>query len=98
MPLFHIHGLVAAVSSSLVAGGSIWCAPGFDALRFFGWLDAAEPTWYTAVPTMHQTILARAPAQRRQHRARQAAADPLLLGLAAAAGHDLAVPRPSARR
>ena len=61
MPLFHIHGLVAAVSASLAAGGSIWCAPGFDALRFFGWLDAAAPTWYTAVPTMHQAILARAP-------------------------------------
>lgn len=60
MPLFHIHGLVAAVSSSLAAGASIWCAPGFDALRFFGWLDAAKPSWYTAVPTMHQAILARA--------------------------------------
>ncbi|QYK40866.1 MAG: AMP-binding protein [Paracoccaceae bacterium] len=60
MPLFHIHGLVAAVSSSLAAGASIWCAPGFDALRFFGWLDAAKPTWYSAVPTMHQTILSRA--------------------------------------
>lgn len=60
MPLFHIHGLVAAVSSSLSAGASVWCAPGFDALRFFGWLDAAKPTWYSAVPTMHQTILARA--------------------------------------
>lgn len=60
MPLFHIHGLVAAVSASLAAGGSIWCAPGFDALRFFGWLEAAGPTWYTAVPTMHQTILSRA--------------------------------------
>jgi hypothetical protein len=61
MPLFHIHGLLAAVSSSLAAGASIWCAPGFDALRFFGWLDDAKPTWYTAVPTMHQAILARAP-------------------------------------
>jgi acyl-CoA synthetase (AMP-forming)/AMP-acid ligase II len=61
MPLFHIHGLVAAVTSSLAAGGSVWCTPGFDALRFFGWLDQAEPTWYTAVPTMHQAILARAP-------------------------------------
>ena len=60
MPLFHIHGLVAAVSSSLAAGASIWCAPGFDALRFFGWLDTARPTWYTAVPTMHQAILTRA--------------------------------------
>ena len=61
MPLFHIHGLVAAVSSSLAAGASVWCAPGFDALRFYGWLDAAQPSWYTAVPTMHQAILARAP-------------------------------------
>ncbi|MGA1268268.1 MAG: acyl--CoA ligase [Gemmobacter sp.] len=60
MPLFHIHGLVAAVSASLGAGGSIWCAPGFDALRFFGWMEAARPSWYTAVPTMHQAILARA--------------------------------------
>ncbi len=61
MPLFHIHGLVAAVSASLAAGASISCAPGFDALKFFGWLEEVDPTWYTAVPTMHQAILARAP-------------------------------------
>jgi acyl-CoA synthetase (AMP-forming)/AMP-acid ligase II len=60
MPLFHIHGLVAAVSASLAAGGQIWCTPGFNALKFFAWLDDARPTWYTAVPTMHQAILARA--------------------------------------
>ncbi|TCO70845.1 acyl--CoA ligase [Rhodovulum euryhalinum] len=60
MPLFHIHGLVAAVTASLSAGASIWCAPGFDALKFFGWLADAKPTWYTAVPTMHQAILSRA--------------------------------------
>ena len=34
--------------------------PGFNALKFFAWLDEVEPTWYSAVPTMHQTILARA--------------------------------------
>ena len=39
MPLFHIHGLVAAVSASLAAGSSISCAPGFDALKFYGWLE-----------------------------------------------------------
>jgi acyl-CoA synthetase (AMP-forming)/AMP-acid ligase II len=59
MPLFHIHGLVAAVGSSLAAGASISCTPGFDALRFFGWLGEVDPTWYTAVPTMHQAILGR---------------------------------------
>ncbi|MES2666194.1 MAG: acyl--CoA ligase [Pseudomonadota bacterium] len=60
MPLFHIHGLIAAVTASLAAGASVWCAPGFDALKFFGWMRDAQPTWYTAVPTMHQAILSRA--------------------------------------
>ncbi len=61
MPLFHIHGLIAAVLSSISAGAAIACTPGFDALRIFGWMEAERPTWYTAVPTMHQAILARAP-------------------------------------
>ncbi len=60
MPLFHIHGLVAAVLSSLAAGGAVFCTPGFNALRYFQWLVEAAPTWTTAVPTMHQAILARA--------------------------------------
>ena len=60
MPLFHIHGLIAAVSSTLASGGSVWCAPGFDAMKFFGWMREARPSWYTAVPTMHQAILTRA--------------------------------------
>ena len=64
MPLFHIHGLIAAVSASIAAGGSVWCTPGFDALKFFRWLDDASPTWFTAVPTMHQAILARAQRNR----------------------------------
>lgn len=60
MPLFHIHGLIAATLSSMAAGASIVCTPGFNALKFFGWLDEVRPTWYTAVPTMHQAILSRA--------------------------------------
>jgi acyl-CoA synthetase (AMP-forming)/AMP-acid ligase II len=60
MPLFHIHGLMAAVLSSLDAGAQVHCSPGFNALRFFNWLDEVRPTWYTAVPTMHQAILTRA--------------------------------------
>ena len=60
MPLFHIHGLIAAVLTSLAAGASVSCTPGFNALRFFAWLEEVKPTWYTAVPTMHQAILARA--------------------------------------
>ncbi|HVR28816.1 MAG TPA: acyl--CoA ligase [Thermoanaerobaculia bacterium] len=61
MPLFHIHGLVAAVLASLAAGGSVFCAPGWNALRFFAWLEESRATWYTAVPTIHQAVLDRAP-------------------------------------
>ena len=61
MPLFHIHGLIAAVLSSLAAGASVSCTPGFNALKFFQWFEEVRPSWYTAVPTMHQAILSRAP-------------------------------------
>ena len=64
MPLFHIHGLIAGLLAPLSAGSSIFCTPGFNALRFFSWMSEAKPSWYTAVPTMHQTILARAPQNR----------------------------------
>jgi acyl-CoA synthetase (AMP-forming)/AMP-acid ligase II len=60
MPLFHIHGLIAALLAPLSAGGAVFCSPGFSALRFFSWMAEGRPTWYTAVPTMHQAILARA--------------------------------------
>ncbi len=57
MPLFHIHGLIAAVLASVAAGGATCCTPGFNAFRFFGWLAAVRPTWVTAVPTMFQALL-----------------------------------------
>jgi len=60
MPLFHIHGLVAAVSATFASGGSIFCTAGFNAMNFFAMMSEARPTWYTAVPTMHQAILSRA--------------------------------------
>jgi len=60
MPLFHIHGLIAATLASLSAGARVCCTPGFNGLKYFGWLDAVKPTWVTAVPTMHQAILSRA--------------------------------------
>ena len=60
MPLFHIHGLIAGTLAPLSAGGEICCTTGFNALRFFAWIAEVRPTWYTAVPTMHQAILSRA--------------------------------------
>jgi acyl-CoA synthetase (AMP-forming)/AMP-acid ligase II len=61
MPLFHIHGLIAGILAPLSAGSFVSCTPGFNALKFFSWMDEIKPSWYTAVPTMHQTILTRAP-------------------------------------
>jgi acyl-CoA synthetase (AMP-forming)/AMP-acid ligase II len=60
MPLFHIHGLIAGLLAPLSAGGEVCCTTGFNALSFFRWYAQARPTWYTAVPTMHQAVLARA--------------------------------------
>ena len=59
MPLFHIHGLVGAVLSPLVAGSSVLCMREFNARQFLDWLEEFHPSWYTAVPTMHQAIVAR---------------------------------------
>jgi amino acid adenylation domain-containing protein len=65
MPLFHIHGLVGAVLSSIMAGSAVACTSGFDLEQFFPWLEEVRPTWYTAVPTMHQAISNRAKANRK---------------------------------
>lgn len=60
MPLFHIHGLIAGLLAPLSAGGEVSCTSGFNALKFFAWMEEVRPTWYTGVPTMHQAILLRA--------------------------------------
>jgi acyl-CoA synthetase (AMP-forming)/AMP-acid ligase II len=60
MPLFHSTGLVGVVLASLVSGAGVVCPPGFYAPQFFDWLNQFKPTWFTAVPSMHQAILARA--------------------------------------
>lgn len=60
MPLFHIHGLVGCMLSTLASGGTLICPAGFNALEFWKLVETFKATWYTAAPTMHQLILARA--------------------------------------
>jgi acyl-CoA synthetase (AMP-forming)/AMP-acid ligase II len=60
MPLFHVHGIVASMLSTLASGGTVICPTGFNAMEFWRILSEFQPTWYSAVPTMHQLILARA--------------------------------------
>jgi acyl-CoA synthetase (AMP-forming)/AMP-acid ligase II len=64
MPLFHIHGLVGALLSTMMAGGSVICSPGFDAEIFFRSLEEYRATWYTAVPPIHQAVLTAAEDRR----------------------------------
>ncbi len=64
MPMFHLHGLLASTLATLVSGGALVATPGFHAPEFFTWVEQFDPTWYTAVPTMHQAIVERAAANR----------------------------------
>jgi acyl-CoA synthetase (AMP-forming)/AMP-acid ligase II len=58
MPLFHAHGLIGALAATIAAGASVVCTGGFDPRLFFEWIAQFEPTWYTAVPTIHQWVVA----------------------------------------
>lgn len=62
MPLFHGHGLVAALLATLASGGTLLLpASGrFSAHTFWDDIAAAKATWYTAVPTIHRILLSRA--------------------------------------
>jgi acyl-CoA synthetase (AMP-forming)/AMP-acid ligase II len=57
MPLFHIHGLVGVLLSSILAGASVVCCRNFDSRSFADLMGNFEPTWYSAVPTIHQAVL-----------------------------------------
>ena len=71
MPLFHVHGLMAGLLTPLASRGRVALPSGgrFAAGPFWGDVAASKATWYTAVPTMHQILLARGPAERSAARA-----------------------------
>ena len=56
MPLFHIHGLVAATLAALAAGGTVVVPPKFSATTFWDDVHTYGVTWYTAVPTIHLVV------------------------------------------
>lgn len=66
MPLFHIHGIVGALLASIASGGSVVCTPGFHEQDFFDWIADHAPTWYTAVPTIHQSVVAQGARYRQR--------------------------------
>jgi acyl-CoA synthetase (AMP-forming)/AMP-acid ligase II len=63
MPLFHVHGLVASTLATLATGGTIVVPSKFNPLSFWRVAKDHNATWYSAVPTLHQLLLARADAK-----------------------------------
>jgi acyl-CoA synthetase (AMP-forming)/AMP-acid ligase II len=60
MPLFHVHGLVASTLATLSTGGTVVVPHKFRPLSFWRVARDHGVTWYSAVPTLHQLLLARA--------------------------------------
>jgi acyl-CoA synthetase (AMP-forming)/AMP-acid ligase II len=67
MPLFHVHGLVASTLATLATGGTVVVPGRFRPLSFWRVARDHGVTWYSAVPALHQLLLARAadPTSRR---------------------------------
>lgn len=59
MPLFHVHGLVASTLATLLTGGTVVVPGKFSPLSFWRIAQEVGATWYSAVPTIHQLLLAR---------------------------------------
>jgi acyl-CoA synthetase (AMP-forming)/AMP-acid ligase II len=59
MPLFHVHGLVASTLATLATGGTVVVPGKFNPLSFWRVVRDYGVTWYSAVPTLHQLLLAR---------------------------------------
>lgn len=72
MPLFHIHGLIANVGASIYSESSVVCASFMGGRDFLEKCKAPaknahpKPTWYSAVPTMHEAILLEAEAAHKK--------------------------------
>jgi oxalate---CoA ligase len=67
LPLFHGHGLIGATLSTLASGGCVIVPPRFSASEFWKLFHEHRVTWYSAVPTIHQVLLARAESDGAPH-------------------------------
>ncbi|KAG2191965.1 hypothetical protein INT47_006975 [Mucor saturninus] len=63
MPLFHVHGLICGLLSTLLSGGTAVIPSKFSASHFWQDFEDNNCNWYTAVPTIHQILLRSPPKQ-----------------------------------
>lgn len=68
MPMFHVHGLIGAVFSTLFTGGTVVMPPRFSASAFWEQQQEYSVSWYSAVPTIHQILLQRADDDAAPHK------------------------------
>jgi acyl-CoA synthetase (AMP-forming)/AMP-acid ligase II len=57
MPLFHVHGLIGSLLSTLATQGTVIVPEKFSAKRFWDDFVKYKANWYSAVPTIHQILL-----------------------------------------
>ena len=77
MPLFHVHGLLAALLTPLHASSSVIIPPRFSASDFWHDFNTYGATWYTAVPTIHQILLKNPPRDKPKIRFIRSCSSPL---------------------
>ncbi len=65
MPWYHLHGLLRTGLAPLLSGCAVICAGRLDSDRALPWIERLEPTWFSAVPAMHRSILRAAELQGR---------------------------------
>ncbi|MEP5082545.1 MAG: AMP-binding protein [Tateyamaria sp.] len=64
MPLTHIHGIVAVLGASLSVDAKVGIIPPRDPEAFWASIAKVQPTWLSMIPTLLQSILAKAPTER----------------------------------
>ncbi|MDR1686169.1 MAG: AMP-binding protein [Desulfovibrio sp.] len=60
LPLHHINGLVVTLLTPLYVGLRVVMPPRFSARRFWDWVRADRPAWFSAVPAVYSILLGNA--------------------------------------
>lgn len=58
LPLFHANGIIAGTLTPLLGGGRVTIASRFSPKTFFGLVEKARPTYFSAVPAIYAMLTA----------------------------------------
>lgn len=57
MPMTHLHSLLRSILPCVFAGGSVACMRGFSRRDVLGWIEHLRPTYLSAAPSVHRSLL-----------------------------------------